>query len=95
MNVEEIKVMRISWHYSPVQIMIEQKQLQNVEYFKYFGIMTANDAKCTCEIKSTISKEKSSIQQEEDSVHQKLDLRTSKKLVKCYIWSIALYGAEI
>jgi hypothetical protein len=38
---------------------------------------------------------KSNIQQE-DSVHQQirltLDLRT--KLVKCYIWSIALYGAE-
>jgi hypothetical protein len=23
-----------------------------------------------------------------------LDLELSKKLVKCYIWSIALYGAE-
>jgi len=23
-----------------------------------------------------------------------LDLEMSKKLVKCYIWSIALYGAE-
>jgi hypothetical protein len=25
----------------------------------------------------------------------KLDLELRKKLVKCYIWSIALYGAEI
>ena len=24
----------------------------------------------------------------------KLDLNVRKKLVKCYIWSIALYGAE-
>ena len=24
-----------------------------------------------------------------------LDLKLRKKLVKCYIWSIALYGAEI
>jgi hypothetical protein len=24
----------------------------------------------------------------------KLNLELSKKLVKCYIWSIALYGAE-
>jgi len=24
----------------------------------------------------------------------KLDLNLRKKLVKCYIWSIALYGAE-
>jgi hypothetical protein len=25
---------------------------------------------------------------------RKLDLNLRKKLVKCYIWSIALYGAE-
>jgi len=25
----------------------------------------------------------------------KLDLKLRKKLLKCYIWSIALYGAEI
>jgi hypothetical protein len=33
------------------------------------------------------------IQQEEESFHQ-LDLNLRKKLVKCYIWSIALCGAE-
>jgi len=57
-NVEETKVMRISSQSSPVQIMMEQIQLQNVEYFKYFGSMIANDARCTCEIKSRISTEK-------------------------------------
>jgi hypothetical protein len=25
----------------------------------------------------------------------KMDLELRKKLVKCYIWSLALYGAEI
>jgi predicted HD phosphohydrolase len=38
--------------------------------------------------------EKSSIQPEEDSFHQEIGLNLRKKLVKCYIWSIALYGAE-
>ena len=37
---------------------------------------------------------KSSIQQEEDSFHCKLDLNLRQKLVKCYIWSIALCSAE-
>jgi hypothetical protein len=54
-NVKETKVMRISRQSSPVQIMIEQKQLQNVEYLKYFSSMIANDARCTCEIKYRIS----------------------------------------
>jgi hypothetical protein len=51
MNVEETNVMRILWLPSPVQILIGQKQLKNVEYFNYFGSMITNDTKCTCEIK--------------------------------------------
>ena len=34
MNVEKTKVMRISKQPSPVTIMIDQKQLENVERFK-------------------------------------------------------------
>ena len=55
MNVEKIKVMRISRQPSPVTIMTDQKQLENVEYFKYFGSMLTNDGRCTCEIKSRIA----------------------------------------
>jgi len=53
MNVEKTKVMRISWQPSPVQIMTDQKQLDNTEYFNYLGSTVTNDARCTCEIKST------------------------------------------
>ena len=34
MNVEKAKVMRISEEQSPVRIVTDQKQLENVEYFK-------------------------------------------------------------
>ena len=37
MNVKKTKVMRISRQPFPVKIMIDQKQLENVEYFKYLG----------------------------------------------------------
>jgi hypothetical protein len=43
MNVEKTKVMRISRQPYPITIMIDQKQLENVEYFNYFGSMMAND----------------------------------------------------
>jgi hypothetical protein len=55
MNVEKIKVMRISRNPAPMKIMIVQKQLENVEYFNYLGSMMTNDARCTREIKSRIS----------------------------------------
>jgi hypothetical protein len=55
MIVEKTKIMRISSQPFPVKIMIEQKQLENVEYFKYLGSNLTNDGRCTCEIKFRIA----------------------------------------
>ena len=49
------KVMRISRQQFPVKIMIDQKQLENVEYFKYLCSILTNDGRCTCEIKCRIA----------------------------------------
>jgi len=49
MNVEKTKEMRISRQPSPVTIMIYQKQLENMECFKYLGSMLTNNGRCTCE----------------------------------------------
>jgi len=38
--------------------MIDQKQLDIVEYFNCLGNMVTNDARCTHEIKSRIAMEK-------------------------------------
>jgi hypothetical protein len=51
----EIKVKKtkvISRQPSPVTIMIDQKQLENLECFKNLGSMLTNDGRRTCEIKS-------------------------------------------
>jgi hypothetical protein len=45
MNVEKINVMRISRQPSSVTIMIDQKQLEIVECFKYLGRMLTNDGR--------------------------------------------------
>jgi hypothetical protein len=46
--------MRISGEPSPIKIMMDQKQLENVIYFSYLGSMITNDARCTREIKYRI-----------------------------------------
>jgi hypothetical protein len=74
--------------------MIDQKQLENVESFKYLGSMLTNDGRCTCEIKSRIATAKAAFNKKRALFTSKMDLELRKKLVKCYIWSIALYGAE-
>ena len=86
--------MRISRQLSPVTIMIDQKQLENVEFFKYLGSILTNDRRRTCEIKSRIATAKTVLNKKKTLFTIKLDLNLRKKLVKCYIWGMALYGAE-
>jgi hypothetical protein len=84
----------ISRQPAPMKIMIDQKQLENVEYFNYLGSMITNDPRCTREIKSRIAMAKAAFNKKKTLFTNKLDLNLRKKLVKCYNWSIALYGAE-
>jgi len=58
--------------------------------------MLTNDGRCTCEIKSRIAMAKAAFNKKKKKTlfTSKLDLNLRKKLVKCYIWSMALYGAE-
>jgi len=86
--------MKISRQPFPVKIMKDQKQQENVEYFKYLGSILTNDGICICEIKSRIAIAKAAFNKKRALFSSTLDLKLRKKLVKCYIWSTALYGAE-
>jgi hypothetical protein len=94
MNLEKNKVMRISRQPLPVKIKINQKQLEIVETFKYFGSILTNDGRCTCEIKCRIAMAKAAFNKKRALFTSTLDLELRKKLMKCYVWSIALYGVE-
>jgi hypothetical protein len=87
-NVEKTKVMRISRQPFPVKIMIDQKQLENLESFKYLGSILTNNGRCTCEIKCRIHMAKAAFNKMRTLFTSDLELR--KKLVKCYVWRIAL-----
>ena len=65
-----------------------------MECFNYLGSMLTNDGRCTREIKSRIAMAKVAFNTKKTLFTSKLDLDLRKKLVKCYIWSMALYGAE-
>jgi hypothetical protein len=54
MTVEKTKVMRISRQSLTVKLIIDQKQLENVESFKYLGSILTNDGRYTCEIKRRV-----------------------------------------
>jgi hypothetical protein len=73
-------------------VIYERAELKNVEYFYYLGSMITNDARCTCEVKSRIAMAKAAFNKK-TLFTSKLDLNLRNKLAKCYIWSVALYGA--
>jgi hypothetical protein len=56
--------------------------------------MITNDARCTREIKSRIVMAKAAFNKKKNLFTSKLDLNLRMKLVKWYIWSVALCGAE-
>ena len=58
------------------------------------GSILTDDGRCTCEIKSRIAMAKAAFNKKKTLFTSKLDLNLRKKLVKCYIWSMASYGAE-
>ena len=52
------------------------------------------DLSSSGEIKSRIAMAKAAFSKKKTLFTSKLDLNLRKKLIKCYIWSMALYGAE-
>jgi hypothetical protein len=74
MNVEETKVMRISRQTFPVQNMIDQKRLQNVEYLNCLCSMTTHDARFTREMKSRIAMAKAAFNKKKTLFTIKVDL---------------------
>ena len=61
--------------------------------FTQCSVLT-NDGRCTCKIKRRIAMAKAEFNKKRTLFTSTLDLELNKKLVKCYVWSIALYGAE-
>jgi hypothetical protein len=81
--VEKTKVRRISSQPSPVTIMIDQKQLENAECFKYLGSVLTNDGRRTCEIKSGIAMAKAAFNKKKtlfQNTGLKFEEETSKML---------------
>jgi hypothetical protein len=76
-NVEIIKVIKISREPATLQIMIDQEQLESVEYFNYFGSIT-NNARCTSKIMSRIAIAKAALNKKKTLFAGKFGLNLRK-----------------
>jgi hypothetical protein len=56
--------------------------------------MITHNAKCTRGIKSRFAMAKAAFVKKNNFFTRKLDANLRKKLIQCYMWSTAFYGAE-
>jgi hypothetical protein len=94
MNVEKLKLMRISTQPSTVHILIDQKQMDNVEYLNFLQSLVTDDVICIHAIQFMISMAEAAFYKKKTDSSADSSSNLRKKLVKCYILSIALCGAE-
>jgi hypothetical protein len=65
-----------------------------VDLFIHSVFCLTTGPRCTREIKSRTAMAKAAFSKKKTLFTSKLDLNLRKKLIKYYIWSMALYGAE-
>jgi hypothetical protein len=70
--------------------MIEQKQLENVEYFSYLGSMIRKMHDVHMKLNPRLSMAKRAFDRKNSIFTSKFIVNLRNKQVKCYTWSIAL-----
>ena len=93
-NTAKSKVMRISKSNVPLNVNVGGSLLEDVSHFKYLGSTLTYDGTSTQEIRERIGMAKAAFYDKINLLEGKLDLQLRKQMLKCYVWSVALYGAE-
>ena len=71
-------------------IKVYNRALQEVDQFEYLGSVLTRDGYCAREIKMRIVIAKEAFNRKMPLLTSKLNIEFKKKLVRCYVWSIAL-----
>jgi len=81
---------------SKVKIYIDGlgQLLEQVQQFRYLGSLITEYGYCDKEIRSTIGLAKVKFMERKKILTSKMNLDLRKRIVKCLIWSVALYAAE-
>ena len=69
--------------------------IKQVTRFNYLGFTITSDGRCDEEIKKRIALPKQAFQKMSSILKNKvISISTKTRVLKCYVWSILLYGSE-
>jgi len=77
-----------------VTIVIDGKQVEQVDKFKYFGSVTTQDGAYMAAVKERTGMAKDAFNKRKERMKKRFTAGLKKTLVKCLIWPVALYGYE-
>ena len=93
-NIDQSEVVIVSRNIELLHNKLNNRELKEVDYFKYLGSVLTRDGYCTREIKMRVVIAKEAFNRKISLLTSKLNIGLRKKLVRCYVWSITLYGSE-
>ena len=97
MNAKKTKTMVITRKpvVPTIKIQIDGQDIEQVTHFTYLGQEFTEDGKNEREIKRRIEISRTSFNRIKSLItSKKIHMKTKIRLMKCYVWSILLYGAE-
>ena len=97
MNAQKTKTMVITRNavVPSIQLTIDGQNIEQVSHFTYLGQQFTDNGKNDHEIKRRIEIARSAFNRIKPLLISKnILIKTKLRLLKCYVWSILLYGAE-
>ena len=76
-------------------IFLDGEKLEQTNQFDYLGSFVTSDCRCDKEIRRRIVlAKKAFIEKKSILADKKLNIKLRTRLLKCYVWSVLLYGCE-
>ena len=85
-NVKKTKVMIVSKKAGKkLKIVIDGKEVEQVDKFKYLGSMLTEDLKAMMDIKVRVAMTKEAFSKRREILVRKMSKKTKKRIVKCLV----------
>ena len=92
-NKAKTKTMKIGSE-ERIQLEIDGVEIEQVDRFKYLGSVVESGWKCEKEIKERIGMAKAAFNKMRRILTSKMSRELRKRVMRCYVWSVFLYGSE-
>ena len=93
-NINKTKAIVIGRKPKKTDMRIKDESVEQVDSFKYLGCNISSNMNCYQKVKQRIAMAKDVFNKKKSIFCGPLEKELRKRLVKCFVWRVAVYGAE-